>query len=167
MISCLKNIFLRWFKWCQFFKKKFDVICIDSTYANFVGEEFPNRRSSAKEAANLLRMLKFNGADSVAIPVPAIGYESFLINISRELKVSFINCHDLSRYMRLIFLSNVDCFAYISLLIVLIHKKKAWSILGCKQPRIEMQNQICTSNLVIPHKSGLYITRNDRSLYLL
>ncbi|CAG9539264.1 unnamed protein product [Cercopithifilaria johnstoni] len=66
-------------------EKKFDIICIDSTYVDFAGE-FPSRRSSAKEAANLLRLLKYNGVGSVAIPVPIIGRESFLVNISRELK---------------------------------------------------------------------------------
>ncbi|EFO18773.2 hypothetical protein LOAG_09723 [Loa loa] len=67
-------------------EKKFDVICIDSNYVDFTREEYPNRRSSAKEAANLLRILKYNGVDNVAIPVPIIGCESFLVNISRELK---------------------------------------------------------------------------------
>ncbi|MCP9263687.1 hypothetical protein DINM_007071 [Dirofilaria immitis] len=67
-------------------EKRFDVICIDSTYVDFIGQEFPTRRYSAKEAANLLRMLKYNRVDSVAIPVPIIGREGFLVNISRELK---------------------------------------------------------------------------------
>ncbi|VBB31215.1 unnamed protein product [Acanthocheilonema viteae] len=67
-------------------EKKFDIICINSTYIDFTIEEFPNRRSSAREAANLLRLLKYNGVDSVAVPVPKIGCESFLVNICRELK---------------------------------------------------------------------------------
>uniref|UniRef100_A0A915PP67 DNA repair metallo-beta-lactamase domain-containing protein n=1 Tax=Setaria digitata TaxID=48799 RepID=A0A915PP67_9BILA len=67
-------------------ERRFDVICLDSTYIDFAGNEFPSRRSSAKEAANLLRMLKYSGVDSVAVPVPIIGHESFLVNISRELK---------------------------------------------------------------------------------
>uniref|UniRef100_A0A0R3S2X1 DRMBL domain-containing protein n=1 Tax=Elaeophora elaphi TaxID=1147741 RepID=A0A0R3S2X1_9BILA len=67
-------------------EKKFDTVCIDSTYVDFTGEEFPSRRSSAKEAANLLRMLKCNGVDNVAVSVPIIGRESFLTNLSRELK---------------------------------------------------------------------------------
>uniref|UniRef100_A0A1I8EYQ2 Uncharacterized protein n=1 Tax=Wuchereria bancrofti TaxID=6293 RepID=A0A1I8EYQ2_WUCBA len=70
--------------------KKFDLICTDSSYADFTDEEFPNRRSSAKEAAKLLRILKYNDVSSVAIPVPIIGCESLLVNISRQLKVCFI-----------------------------------------------------------------------------
>ncbi|VDM22630.1 unnamed protein product [Wuchereria bancrofti] len=67
-------------------EKKFDLICTDSSYTDFTDEEFPNRRSSAKEAAKLLRILKYNDVSSVAIPVPIIGCESLLVNISRQLK---------------------------------------------------------------------------------
>ncbi|EJW76379.1 hypothetical protein WUBG_12713 [Wuchereria bancrofti] len=70
----------------QVFQEKFDLICTDSSYADFTDEEFPNRRSSAKEAAKLLRILKYNDVSSVAIPVPIIGCESLLVNISRQLK---------------------------------------------------------------------------------
>ncbi|EFO17783.1 hypothetical protein LOAG_10714 [Loa loa] len=51
---------------------KFRMIFIDANHA------------PAKEAANLL--LKYNGVDNVAISVPIIGCESFLVNIFRELK---------------------------------------------------------------------------------
>ncbi|VDO58805.1 unnamed protein product [Onchocerca flexuosa] len=70
--------------------KKFDVICIDTTYVDFTRDstgqkEFPSRRSSAKKAADLIPVLKRRGVENVAIPVPLIGHEGFLVNISREL----------------------------------------------------------------------------------
>ncbi|KAK6104920.1 hypothetical protein QQG55_18180 [Brugia pahangi] len=67
-------------------EKKFDLICIDSSYVDFTDGEFPSRQSSAKKAAELLRKLKYNGVSSVAIPVPLIGCESLLVNISRQLE---------------------------------------------------------------------------------
>ncbi|VIO94864.1 Uncharacterized protein BM_BM11048 [Brugia malayi] len=67
-------------------EKKFDLICIDSSYVDFTDGEFPSRQSSAKKAAELLRKLKYNGVSGVAIPVPLIGCESLLVNISRQLE---------------------------------------------------------------------------------
>ncbi|VDM94374.1 unnamed protein product [Onchocerca ochengi] len=133
-------------------EEKFDVICIDSTYVdftrNFTGLEFPNRRSSAKEAADLILVLKRKGVESVAIPVPIIGYEGFLVNISRELNCK-IWLHP-ERFEIAHILGINDYFSDI---------KEDTYIWTCSE--IESQQVLCTTNShIIKASVAPYITSN-------